>query len=174
MRALIPVVGQFIEALRSQFVEADPVPLGGAVTEVEHRPGELVALDALADEVGGPCSGQVWVNVLRVWRSESFPTVSAESSSCRSPVTIDLQVGAARRVCTVDDGGYPPSADAMGHDALVGLDDTARIDRAVCLALRACDDCGLTIQSVVAPIEPVGPQGGILAWTTVVTIQLSH
>lgn len=174
MHALIPVVGQFLEALRREFVDADPAPLGGTVTAVEHRPGELVALDALADEVGGPCSGQVWVNVLRVWRSVSFPTVSAESSSCRAPVTMELQVGAARRVCTVDDAGYPPTVDAMGHDALVGLDDATRIDRAVCLALRAGDDRGLITQSVVAPIEPVGPQGGILAWTTVVTIQLSH
>ena len=169
MRKLVPVVGEVVEALRTQFSDPDRPPLGGVVPEVEHRPGADVALDGLWV---GDCPGLVWVNVIRVFRSADFPAETDEAT-CRGQLAALIQVGAARCVGVVDNHGYPPTAERMEHDALVGLDDAARLERAVCAAAKAADDRGLILQSTWGASEPHGPQGGALAWTKTMTVQLA-
>ncbi|MDO5730785.1 hypothetical protein [Corynebacterium sphenisci] len=170
MRNLLPAVGTVIEALRAGFVDADPAPLGGAMREVEHRPGADVALDGL---FGDACPGLVWANVTRIYRTLAFPQEEV-GEPCRGPRAVVIQVGAARCVATLDDQGYAPSAEAMEHDALVGLDDAARLERAVCRAAAAAEDRGIIDAAVWSPLEPIGPQGGALAWVMELTVQLAR
>lgn len=168
MRNLTPVVGEVLEALRAEFSDPDRPPLGGAVPQIEHRPGADVALDGL---FVGDCPGLVWVNVIRVYRTRNFPT-EEELPTCNGQLAALIQVGAARCVSTVDSRGYPPTAEAMEHDALVGLDDVARLERAVCRAVGSADDRGVLLQATWSASEPHGPEGGALAWTKTINAQL--
>lgn len=168
MRGVTPVVGQLIEELREEFC-APAKPLGGPVATIEHRPGADIALDGLwADN----CSGLVWVNVLRIARTKNFPEEDLSGTPCMGQRMVTVQVGAARCVSTVDDYGAPPTADAMGHDALVGLDDATRLERAVCKAAKRLEERGVTLAAVWSPLEPTGPTGGALAWILTLTVQL--
>lgn len=170
MRNIIPVVGEIIEALRDQFGDPDNPPVGGLVTDIEHRPGAEVALDGLWVE---GCPGLVWVNVIRMFRSKDFPNESEEAVCSGQPAVI-VEVGAARKVSTVDDLGYPPTSADMEQDSLTGLDDAQRIERAVCRAAKRCNDRGLTLQATWGASEPHGPMGGALAWTKPMTLQLAR
>lgn len=168
VKSIIPVVGQVIEALRHEFCDPDHAPLGGTVPHIEHRPGADVALDGLwADG----CPGIVWANVIRMYRSNSFPQETTDAVPCQGNNTLVIQVGAARCCATLDDHGEPPPPEAMEHDALVGLDDAARLERALCRAVTTCDDRGLMIQATWSATDPIGPQGGALAWVKTLTIQ---
>lgn len=170
MRNLLPVTGLVIEALRDQFMDAEHPPLGGVVDQIEHRPGADVALDGL---FVGNCPGLVWANVLRMWRTDQFPAEVDTVAPCRGMPVAAIQVGAARCVGTVDAQGYPPTAERMEQDAVVGLDDAARLERAVCRAAALADERGLTLNATWSALEPIGPQGGVLAWVQTLTVQLA-
>lgn len=169
MRGVTPVVGELIEALRGEFC-APSQPLGGPVTEIEHRPGADIALDGLFTD---GCSGLVWVNVLRLYRTTRFPDEDPGLSPCVGQRAMVVQIGAARCVGVLDDYGNPPSPDRMGHDALVGLDDAARLERAACRAINNLDERGVIVQAAWSATEPTGPEGGALAWTLSITMQLA-
>lgn len=170
MRNIIPVTGQVIEAMRGVFIDSDSPPLGGAMETIEHRPGADVALDGL---FFGDCPGLAWVNVIRMFRTDAFPAESNRLSPCTGAPAVILQAGASRRVSTVDNHGYPPTAEAMEHDALVGLDDAHRLELALCRAARRCDDLGLIHSATWSAIEPIGPQGGTLSWVATLTMQIA-
>lgn len=171
MSTMLPVVGQVIEALRAEFCDPEHAPRGGAVPNIEHRPGADVALDGLFQP---GCPGIVWANVIRIARSTTFPTEDETGTPCRGPRTVTIQVGAARCAATVDDHGYPPTPEQMEADALIGLDDAERLERALCRAWRAIDDLDLGHQATWSASDPIGPQGGVLAWTKTITIQLTR
>lgn len=170
MHPVVPVVGALVEALRGRFVESVKPPIGGRVAAVEHRPGVDVTLDGLWAE---GCSGLVWVNVVSLFRSMAFPEVSQDPSPCGGVRCATVQVGAARCVSMVDESGYPPSVADMEHDAVVGLDDAARLEAAVCEAVRVCRGRGVVSAAVQSPVEPVGPEGGVLAWIMTVTVEFA-
>lgn len=140
------------------------------MTTIEHRPGTDVALDGL---FVGDCVGLAWVNVIRMFRTTEFPAESDRLAPCTGSPAVTIQVGAARCVATVDDQGYPPTAEAMEHDALVGLDDAHRLEVALCRASKACDDLNLTHAATWSAVEPIGPSGGVLAWVATITFQLT-
>lgn len=170
MRNLLPATGQVIEAMREQFVTTDDAPLGGKVDTIEHRPGTDVALDGLFI---GDCPGLAWVNVIRLYRTADFPTESDRLAPCSGVPVAVIQAGVARCVATVDAQGYPPTAEDMEHDALVGLDDAARLERALCVAARRAMDLDVVDAAVWSATEPIGPQGGVLAWVATLTVQLT-
>ena len=116
----------------------------------------------------------MWANVLRIYRTTGFPNETDTAVPCHGSPTVSIQVGAARCVATVDDHGDPPPPHAMEHDALVGLDDAARLERALCAAVTACDDRGLIIQGTWTATDPIGPQGGALAWVKTLTVELAY
>lgn len=170
MATPVEVVGTIIEAMRTQFTsDAATEPLGGAVPTIEHRPGADVALDGLEYE---NCAGIVWVNVLRMFRTTEWPQESDSMSACRGTLAVVVQVGAARCVSTVDSSGFPPTPEDMERDALVGLDDAVRLERALCIAARWLEQRGIGNGSVVGSSEPYGPAGGVLAWTKTLNVQL--
>lgn len=171
---VVPVVGTFIEALAEVFTDAEHPPLGGVTPYPEHRPGADVPLDRLWGGDGiRECDAMVFVNVLRLYRSNEFPGETEEARPCRGMLHAQVQVGIARCVSTMDDMGTPPPPDVLERESLVGLDDAGRLEAAVCHALARCDDRELINQAVWTGLEPTGPEGGAMAWTCTVTVQLA-
>lgn len=170
MSKTVSLVGTVLEELRATFCNEERPPLGGVTAPPEHRPGGDVALDGLWNE---GCQGLAFVNVLQMYRTPEFPNEVPTASPCRHPLTVVLQVGVARCVATVDDHGAAPPADDMERDALIGIDDAERLERAMCRALKRADERGIMVQGQAAGVQPTGPAGGALAWTMNATIQLS-
>lgn len=168
-RGVVPVVGTVLEALRDVFCNEEKPPLGGVTMQPQHRPGGDVALDWLWED---GCDGLVWVNVVRLYRTTSFPAEADQGRPCSGPLVAVLQVGVARCVATLDDGGRPPSPDDMERDALVGLDDAVRLEAALCRARKWCEERELVTDSVHTGVEPIGPSGGSLVWVQTWTVQL--
>lgn len=169
VRGVVPVVGTLLEALREEFCNPEKPPLGGVTEQPQHRPGADVALDGLW---ASDCQGLSWVNVLRLYRTTSFPSERDESRPCGGARVAVIQVGAARCAATLDDQGNPPAAADMEHDALAGLDDANRLERAICRARKWCQERELVTDDVWTGAEPIGPSGGALAWVQTWTVQL--
>lgn len=163
--AVIRVVGTALEELRYAF--SDNSGLGEAIPRqrVQHRGGLDIALDGFGDE---GCAGLVWVNVLRRFPTtgEGFPNeVPHIGDSCGRLNAVTIQLGVARCSASMDDEGMVDAAD-MEHDALVLLDDAARIDSVMCRMAKRLTGGD---EEVVAAYafhggEPVGPEGGIVSW----------
>lgn len=171
---VVPVVGTLMEALREAFTDPEHPPLGGVTSQPEHRPGADVPLDRLWGGDGSrECDSMVFVNVLRLYRSTDFPAETETIRPCRGMLHAQVQVGVARCVSTMDDLGAPPDPEVLEHEALVGLDDAARLEAAVCRAVKRCDDRELINQAVWTGLDPSGPEGGAMAWTCTVTFQLA-
>lgn len=171
MKSVVPAVGCFIEAMREVFCNPDKPPLGGAAEVVEHRPGADVPLDRLWGD-DPECGVMVFVNVIRIYRSNEFPGETEEIRPCGGQRHAVIQLGVARCVSTMGEDGSIPGADVLEGEALVGLDDADRLEAAVCMAVRQAESRGVVNQSVWTGVEPSGPAGGALAWTCTVTVQL--
>jgi len=171
---IVPVVGTLLEEMRAVFTDAEHPPLGGVTAPPEHRPGADIPLDRLWGGDGTrECDSMAFVNVLRIYRGLDFPGESEAIRPCGGMLHAQIQVGVARCVSTMDEMGTPPPAEVLEREALVGLDDAARLEAAVCRAMRRCNERELINQSVWTGLEPNGPEGGAMAWTCTVTVQLS-
>jgi hypothetical protein len=171
MKSFVPVVGMFMEAMREVFCDSDKPPLGGAASFVEHRPGADVPLDRLWGDAR-ECEVMVFVNVIRIYRSNDFPGETEEIRPCGGERHAVIQLGVARCVSTMEEDGSAPSTEVLEREALVGLDDADRLEAALCIAVKRAEHLGLINQSVWSGVEPNGPAGGALAWTCTVTVQL--
>jgi len=171
MSKVVPAVGCFIEAMQDVFCDEAKPPLGGVAPCVEHRPGAEVPLDRFWGE-HPQCKVMAFVNVIRIYRSNDFPGESEEIRPCGGQRHAVLQLGIARCVSTVRSDGSAPPPEVLEEEALVGLDDADRLEVAVCRAVRAAEQRGVINQAVWSGVDPSGPMGGALAWTSTVTIQL--
>lgn len=170
-RATVVVVSEVLEALRERFVDPEVPPLAGLVAagRVQHRGGAAIALDGFG---GDDCEGLVWVNVLRMYRTNEFPGESSSSTPCGSSRAIHLQVGVARCVATIDDHGNFPSQDELESEALALIDDAARLDTALCKASRLLEDREVIAAYTLHSGEPIGPEGGLVSWVQTASYQL--
>src|SRR5699024_5616627 len=114
----------------------------------------------------------VFVNVIRIYRSNEFPGETEEIRPCGGQRHAVIQLGVARCVSTMEEDGSARSSEVLEREALVGLDDADRLEAALCSAVKRAEHLGLINQSVWSGVEPNGPAGGALAWTCTVTVQL--
>lgn len=169
----IAFVGEVIESMREQFVdipEGYADPRGGRVSRVEHRGGQLVALDRMWPEAG--CEALAWVNVLRRWTSTTFPQQSPPEQ-CGGFRVLHLQAGLARCATSIDDYGHLPSPEDEEAQALTLLDDADRLHLALCSAARRAAERGIIDAYSLNEWEPVGPEGGVVAGQQTITVQLT-
>lgn len=171
---VLSVVGQILEELRTAFV--DEKPLGGRTKQPEHRGGLLVALDGFftPDDLAVPDNTMVWCQVLRIYRSRSFPTEEPITQPCGAPMVVQLQIGSARCSANMDEHGNPPDRADLEREALILLDDAMRLELALCRAWKRLgpedrDVCG---NAAIGAFEPVGPEGGILSGVMTATFQI--
>lgn len=112
----------------------------------------------------------LWVRVDRRYRSTpaGFPSATVADSPCGagSIRVLAVEVGVAR--CSTADAR--PSWDKLATEAEIGLDDSWRIETALCGIVARLRT---TTRAVATDtIAPVGPEGGVIAWTGMAYIQI--
>ena len=164
----IAVIGGFINALKNAFTPEQPTPPdGGGTKDVRFFASEgppLEAWNAYAEDTD--CAGPfIWVRVVRRYRSQRFPEPIINVNPCQIDTVIALEIGVAR--CAAID--LNTSWDDYARQADVSLDDSWRIEQALCEATNALkQDHQIGVDTIV----PFGPEGGILGWSAQAYIQL--
>lgn len=112
----------------------------------------------------------VWVRVDRRYRSRvgEFPRAFVGDDPCGSGVlrVLAVEVGVAR--CSSADAA--PKWDKLEREAQVSLDDSWRIESALCGAVKRLRRADRAVATDT--VAPVGPEGGLIAWTGMVYVQL--
>lgn len=114
------------------------------------------------------CAGMLYVNVVRTFRSESFPVEDVSWVPCRrNPLAVELVVGVLRCAPLPDDRGNLPSASAITAASLVVLDDAQTV--AACLTKWGCDD---DVASVLAGQTMLADEGGCVGHETRMLVEV--
>lgn len=146
-------------------------PNGGGSINVRFFAGEgpaLAAFDAHTNE-GGDCSEPfLWVRAARRFRTEKLPEVSLAPNPCRLPRAIEIEVGVGR--CAVVE--REPTWQDYAQEAEISLDDSWRIEMALCAAESRLRGQGYDV--VTDEVTPLGPEGGVIAWTGIIYVQFAN
>lgn len=156
------VVNAYITALREAFDPQSPCPPDPAALAVVRFFGgdgiPMAAWDAHTSGTG--CDAPfLWVRVLRRYRSREFPDQAVGIDSCNLPRVLALEIGVGR--CSVVD--LQPSWEDYAREAEVSLDDSWRIELALCRGAALVR--GLGHVAGTGEVAPYGPDGGVVAWT---------
>lgn len=137
-------------------------PDGGGSAVVRFFGGDAIPMAAWDAHSGGgeDCDNPfLWVRVLRRYRTSEFPNPDFSIDACNLPRVIALEVGVGR--CSVVE--LEPSWDDYAAEAEVSLDDSWRIELALCRAAALVRALGYSAGS--GEVAPYGPDGGVVAWT---------
>ena len=169
------VINAVIGALRENFLpsSADP-PMGTGTDNVHLFGGDVFPIEAW-DYFRGPenagCDERfIWVRLVRRYRSREFPTPYLGADSCGVPVAIAVEVGVAR--CSVVLTTESCDWDCYATEAEIGLDDGWRIECALATASARIRDAYCSAAVALDSVQPFGPEGGVVAWTSVLYAQL--
>jgi hypothetical protein len=174
MSAPIPLdpVVSVVEAIAAALTEAFAAdssfpPAAGGTMIVHFFAGEgapTASWNAHTDAVG--CDEPfVWVRVMRRYRTRRLPGAAADPTSCSLPRAVAVEVGVGR--CAVMDEQPTWAQYDMEFDT--SLEDSWRIELAVCRAAKQLEADTYTVAT--DEILPYGPEGGILAWTSIIYVQ---
>ncbi|MET7720693.1 hypothetical protein [Streptomyces mirabilis] len=131
----------------------------------------------------GGAGGQLTVNVSRLYSSTEFPTVDRAlpptqargRTMCAAPpaTAVELVVALLRCAPSFDEGGCPPSCEALGEAARILHTDMVVVRNAVecCLPTTGEQRRGRVV--FVGESRTVGPQGNCVGLEQRVTVQLS-
>lgn len=169
------IITAVMATMRDVFDPDSPCPPdGGGSKNVRFFAGDATPLAAWdAHTSGGDDCGQpfLWVRVMQRYRAlghlrvgQSFPVAGVDGSLCGQPRILSIEVGVGR--CAVVD--LNPSWDDYAREAEVGLDDSWRLELAMCRIKRR-----LELDHIVGidVLKPYGPEGGVIAWTGIVHIE---
>lgn len=166
------ILNELVSALKEAF---DPnsgnPPLGGGTTDVRLFAGDgipLAAWDAHAEGEG--CDHPfLWVRLIRRYRTRDFPAPYVGPAPCGSPSAIAVEIGVGR--CAVVEA--EPSWEDYANEAEISIDDSWRIDLALCRAMSKVEhkECGLS--TAIDVVVPYGPEGGVIAWIGTAYVQLT-
>lgn len=143
-------------------------PIGGGTNVVRFFGGDAIPLDtfeAHQDEAGCD-TPMLWVRVMRRYRSDAFPSPFVGVNPCGVPRAVAIEVGVAR--CAFSEAF--PVWDWYARQAEIGLDDSWRIELALCRAIGKLSGESQTATSDL--IVPYGPEGGVVAWLGTLYVQL--
>lgn len=174
MDKAVGVVGFVVEQLRWAFSanQATP-PLGGGTEHVRFFGGDSIPFAAWNSHASscGCNEPLVWARVVRRYRSGGLPEerFGGPNAGCVDPRAITVEAGVMR--CAITDP--EPSWDDLEREAMVQLDDSYRLDVALCRAMGCAEVEGMAISTLLAAGEPFGPEGGVLAWTQWIHAQLA-
>lgn len=160
----LAVVAAYLDAMRKAFNpnDAEFPPTGGGTTNVRFFAGDGPALAAFeAHAEGTDCAEPfVWVRVMRRYRSKVFPSpVLDQEQGCGTARVVAIEVGVARCSVTVQE---TPTWEAYDAEADMSLEDSYRVEIALCLAATALRGAGHSVATDI--INPYGPEGGVIAW----------
>lgn len=166
-----PAIAAVREGMRLAFTgQSSQPPIGGGSDTVRLFAGDgvpLAAFRAYSDEVdcGDPF---LWVRLVARFRTDPLPAPLVSPDGCDKPVGITVEAGVAR-CATVD---LDPSWDDYAREAEVSLDDSWRVEMALCQARTAAVRSGAAVAGAIDAILPVGPEGGVIAWYGSIHFQL--
>lgn len=162
------VISDVQAALLSAFNPASEFPPdgGGSIT-CRVVAGDAVSLELWdAHAQGSDCAEPfLWVRVMRRFRAKTFPTPIL-ATDCATQRVVELEIGVAR--CTKLSA--EPDWDELAEEAEISLDDSFRIEVALCRAMAALTDHGRTVST--GTITPYGPDGGVVAWNGTLFVSL--
>ena len=155
------VIDAVIAAMKMVFdPKSDCPPVGGGSTTVRFYAGEGAYFDEI--ECAQPL---LWVRFNSRYRSEYFPDASVVTLPCGAGEVITVEVGVAR--CSMMGGDITPKE--VAKEAEISLDDSWRLGKLTC-ALNS--QLGGLHQIGQETISPWGPEGGVIAWATLLYISL--
>lgn len=161
------ILNQAICAMREAFDPASSYPpLGGGSTTVRAFAGDATPLAAVDMHIADAGCGNdpfLWVRLVRRYRSQTFPTPYVGPEGCRSQRVAAVEVGVAR--CAVIETGEGTDWKALAEEAEISLDDSGRIELALCRASALMQSAKCSDMQAVDGIVPFGPDGGVIAWT---------
>lgn len=160
------IVNAAIAALKAAFspTSSQP-PLGGGTDVVRFFAGEATPTSYVDMHISEcACGGDpfIWVRLLRRYRSQTFPQPYVGNDPCGSPVVVALEVGVARCAVMSAEGC---SWEELAQEAEVSMDDSWRIELALCTAANRMRNTECSDAVAIDVIAPYGPEGGIIAWT---------
>lgn len=162
------VIGLVVEQMRVFFTPQQKVPPVGGGTIVIH----IVAGDAVPppEWIGGEncqgCDPYIWVRLVRRYRSQDFPSEASGPVKCTVRPVIVIEAGVSR--CA------PMEMSAADEElqAWTQWDDSWRIDRALCAAMKAAETAGAAVNTNLGEGLPFGPEGLAIGWTQTASAQL--
>lgn len=158
------VINTVANAMRAAFDpgSAQP-PIGGGSTMVRLFAGDGLPIQAWDFHREDGCDEPfVWVRLMRRYRSENFPAPYSGGDPCPKPVVIAVEVGVAR--CALVSAGEC-DWDCYENEAEISIDDSWRIERALCFAATQLRASTCALQVGLDTIAPFGPDGGVGGWT---------
>lgn len=146
-------------------------PIGGAIEQVHVLAGDQVAPPPWVgiSEDCSNCSAYLWVRLVARWRtgqSANQPPSAAVIAKCNQSRGITIEAGVAR--CHPLEG----TRDELEQHALIQLDDSWRIDNALCAGMKAAEKAGFATNTGIGTGEPWGPEALLLIWTQKAFAQL--
>lgn len=163
------IVSAVMEALRAAFDPASPCPPtgGGKTAVVRFFGGDGIPMAAWnAHTDGEGCDHPfLWVRVIRRYRTNNLPTPVIDTTACGLSRVIALEIGVGR-CATVE---ISPSWQEYAAEAEVSLDDSWRIESALCYAAALNRKLGYSCATDA--IAPYGPEGGVVAWTGTIYVE---
>lgn len=163
------IINTVITALREVFSPTSGYgePLGGGTELVRVFAGAaapLAAVDMHLEGDGCGCGQQpfVWVRLMRRYRSRQFPQPYVGDDPCGSPVVVAVEIGIAR--CAAVFAGENCTWAAYEAEAEISLDDSRRIEVALCRAVGLLKASHCSDVAATDMVVPFGPEGGVMAW----------
>ncbi|WP_280466812.1 hypothetical protein [Nocardia cyriacigeorgica] len=164
-------VGLTMEAMRWAFSEAQTTPpLGGGSEDVRFFAGDGLPVAAwMGHSSQCKCaSPMLWVRVVRRFRTSELPDERpGRKAGCLDPMALTIEGGVMRCAVTA----ARPTWEQWEREAQVQLDDSFRLDQALLQAQRSIEE-NVAVDTMLGAGEPYGPEGGVIAWTQWIHIQL--
>jgi len=165
------IVTVFIAAMRGYFApDSECPPDGGGTTAVRFFAGDG-ALPAWEPHGSGCDAPFLWVRAARRYRSKAskFPAAHVGDGPCGEADVIRVlavEIGVGRCTSMTD----TPNWDTLADEAEISLDDSWRIEQALCWATKKLRQPNRAVATDT--VEPFGPEGGIVAWTGMAFVQI--
>lgn len=170
-----PSIIHLIRAMRQVFNPTAPTPpVGGGTEHVRFFAGDQMPTAAVDMHREGCGCGEplLWVRLVQRYRTTppQFPNPVVLADSCITDLVpaIELEVGVMRCAVVKEE----PEWCDYEKEASVSLDDSWRVEAAMCRAM----DCAVNEQdakkTAVGNVVPWGPQGGVIAVYGTVWVQL--
>lgn len=162
------IVDACMTAMREVFhPDSECPPVGGGGTEVRFFGGDAIPMAAWnAHTTGEGCDTPfLWVRVLRRYRTNALPTPMIDTTACGLSRAIALELGVGR-CATVE---AEPSWEEYAAEAEISLDDSWRVESALCRA--AALNRALNYTAATGEVSPYGPEGGVVAWTGTIYVE---
>lgn len=160
------ILNKTICAMREVFSPTSSYPpLGGGSTKVRVFAGDAAPMGAVDLHINECECGSdpfLWVRLMRRYRTKAFPSPYVGADGCETQIAVAVEVGVGRCAVMSAEGG---DWDALANEAEISLDDSGRIEFALCRAAALMKESKCSDMQALDIVAPFGPEGGVIGWT---------